>query len=65
MAYFTLYFAILIEGSSKCERLFLLLPFQSLHFVQNFCINCEALLYFVFEEKCREPSCYFAVCLLL
>ena len=51
MAYFTSYFAILIEGWSKCERLFLLLPFQSLHFVQHFCINCEALLYFVLEEK--------------
>ena len=51
MAYFTSYFAILIEGWFKCERLFLLLPFQSLHFVQHFCINCEALLYFVLEEK--------------
>ena len=34
----------------------LLLPFQFLNLVQNFCTHCEALLYFVLEEK-REPRC--------
>ena len=34
----------------------LLLPFQFLHFVKNFCTHCKALLYSVSEEKRRNPN---------
>ena len=56
MAYFTSHFAVLIEGTflmrtttTKIEVL--LLPFQFLHYVQNVCNHCKALLYFALEEK--------------
>ena len=34
----------------------LLLPFQFLHFLQNFCTHCKALLYSVSEEKWGNPN---------
>ena len=34
----------------------LLLRFQLVHLVQNVCTHCEALLYFVLEEKWENPD---------